>query len=381
MAVLSKTQKPQVLVAMSGGIDSSVAAYLLQQEGFEVIGITFQLYDYSRVNRREGKGGCCSIEDVDDARIVADQLGIRHYLVDTREDFKSRVIDYFANSYQQGLTPNPCVACNTFVKFDELAEHADRLGIQCYATGHYAQLIPSGDDRWVHRAKDPLKDQSYFLMGIPRQHLDRALFPCGAYTKTEIKQIAHNLGLITTQKKESMEICFVTDNNYKNFLKQEYKVSDQPGEIVTTHGEVVGSHQGLHHYTIGQRKGLGALSKEALYVVKLDSRRNQVIVGSHDELFSCGFWFKKDSVWNLDNWLNKSLHVKVRSRSPFVAASLIAKEGDSYFARFDEPQRAVSPGQFAVFYFGSQLVGGGPISKVESEIKNEQRSEAHARAS
>lgn len=356
------TMKKRVLVAMSGGVDSSVAALLLKKQGFDVIGITFQLYDFSRLNKKEGKGGCCSIEDVDDARIVADKLGIRHYLTNSRERFRKKVIDYFADSYRKGETPNPCVACNTFIKFDELEHYANLLEADFFATGHYAQILHNTSGQYeIHRALDEEKDQSYFLMGVNPKFLSRCLFPCGAFTKDQIRDLAIEAGLCVGKKKDSMEICFIANTNYKDFLKKEYQFEDQPGEIVDEKGNLLGQHQGVHHFTVGQRRGLGALGLSAYYVIAIKPESRQVIVGEAHKVFAAGMMIEASQFREASQYQGKQLTVKIRSRSPFIPVRIEGLEGNHIQARFEEPQRAVTPGQFAVFYDEKRVLGGGAI--------------------
>lgn len=352
----------RVVVGMSGGVDSSVAAYLLKKQGYEVIGLTFQVYDYSRENRKEGKGGCCSIEDVDDARVVAHKIGIRHYLVDTRPQFKDKVIQYFVDSYKSGETPNPCVACNTFIKFDELAYYAKLFDASWMATGHYARLVNEEGRVFIERSKNLAKDQSYFLMGVNPEYLPQLLFPIGDLSKEEVREFALEAGLCVTQKKESMEICFIPKNDYREFMAKEFSLEDREGDIVDEKtGQVLGRHSGAHHFTIGQRKGLGALGLDAHYVTRLDPAQNRVFVGDATRVFSSQMKIEIERFRDVDRFLNQPLQVKIRSRSQEVRARLTKINSQSALATFEEPQRAVTPGQFAVFYQGDRVLGGGAI--------------------
>lgn len=337
-----------------------MAAYLLKREGFEVVGVTFQLYDYSRQNRKEGKGGCCSIEDIQDTRGVCEKLGIKHFLFDTREHFKKRVMDYFADSYRRGETPNPCVACNTFIKFDELEYYANHVGAEFFATGHYARTVR--DDAGVHleRAKDLSKDQSYFLVGVGREKLNRCYFPVGDYEKSEIRQMALELDLPVSQKKDSMEVCFIPENDYRKFLRTEYQFEAKSGSIVNESGEVLASHGGTHEFTIGQKKGLADYGLHHFYVIDLKPAQNLVVVGPASRLLSDGVRVKGDFLLEpFGSWVDVS--VKIRSRAEPIAVRSVTSDGGTWTAQFETPQRAVTPGQFAVFYQGSRVIGGGPI--------------------
>ncbi len=359
---------------MSGGVDSSVAALLLQRAGYDVVGITFQLYDYARANREGGKGGCCSLEDVSDAREVCHRLGIQHFLVDSRERFKKRVVDYFTETYRQGLTPNPCVACNTFIKFDELDEYRASIGADFIATGHYVDTEKRGDRLYLKAAKDPLKDQSYFLVGMKRSFLDKALFPIAPYTKDEVRTMAESAGMPISTKRDSMEICFIPQNDYRHFLKTTAGFADVEGEIVNRKGEVLGKHRGFHHFTIGQKKGLADFGIHHHYVASLEAHTNRVIVDRDEGLFQDSFWFQAIDREALSEHLKRPLQVKVRSRSKAVCAQITELKSDgSGRVEFEEAQRALSPGQFAVFYDGDLLVGGGPILKRMSEFSHGER--------
>lgn len=346
---------------MSGGVDSSVAAALLQEQGYEVIGITFQLYDYSRINRKAGKGSCCSIEDVTDARSVCQKLGIKHYLMDSRERFQKRVVNYFTESYKAGKTPNPCVACNTFIKFDELAEYTGITGAQKFATGHYARLVQEGDQYYVAAAKDLSKDQSYFLMGVSQERLKACIFPLGNFTKDEIRAKAESLGLQVSNKPDSQEVCFIPNNNYRDFLKNEGGLSDDPGRVVTEEGEVLANHPGIHYFTVGQKKGLGPLGLHHYVVVRTDPTTKEVVVGVDRSLFSEGLIFESVQSSAALASSGGEIRVKIRSRSAFIPAKIMGLGAEGVTLKFDEPQRAVTPGQFAVVYKENKVLGGGPI--------------------
>lgn len=359
--------KERVLVAMSGGVDSSVAAHLLLEQGYEVVGVTFQLYDYSRLNRKEGKGGCCSLEDVDDARYVCQKLGIQHYLVDSRQRFKERVLDYFASSYKSGKTPNPCVACNTFIKFDELAHYAKAVEAKYYATGHYAKILRADGGVFLEAARDAARDQSYFLVGVGLDKLKALLLPLGDYTKDEIRKIAADLCLPVSDKPDSMEICFVPDNNYRKFLKDEYSVSDEPGNFIDESGQVIGRHPGIHHFTVGQRKGLAPFGFPTHYVLEIFAETKEVKLGLDTSLYSRSLAFDASQFEDFEAYLNRPLKVKIRSRATLTEAELSRGEKGIGLCRFKEPQRAITPGQFAVFYDGNRVVGGGPILKAMAD--------------
>lgn len=365
--------KGKVLVAMSGGVDSSVAALLLRDQGYEVIGITFQLYDYSRQNRKEGKGGCCSVEDVLDAKAVCHRLGIPHYLVDSKERFQKRVVDYFADAYKKGQTPNPCVACNTFIKFDELDDYARDVGADYYATGHYAQIRRQETGKiQLLQAVDESKDQSYFLVGVADSKLTRLLLPVGAYSKKEIREFAERAQLPVSKKPDSMEVCFVPENDYRRFLKKEYGLEDQVGEIVDEKGRKMGEHRGLHHFTVGQRKGLPSLGLNSHYVIRLEPETNQIVVGEDRSLFAQGFSFHP---FDAKVFRGRPLkgEVKIRSRAPRVPVEIVHVGDREVVARFDVPQRAVTPGQYAVFYEGNAVIGGGPIVKPVADFEDAHR--------
>src|ERR1043165_7010373 len=280
---LSANGKTRVICGMSGGVDSSATAALLLEQGYDVVGITLKLWPQDCVNRAEDK--CCGPQAVADARAVCDRLGVPFYLIDEAEEFQNRVVQYFADEYKAGRTPNPCVMCNQNLKFGRLIDRADQLGAQYIATGHFARIERRSDGRvLLKRGRDLKKDQSYFLFSLRQDQLARAMFPLGEKTKRDMREVARHCNLKTADKEESMEICFVPDNNYGKFLQEANLAQKHRGEIVDTRGQVLGHHDGIEFYTIGQRKGLGISSPKPLYVVELDAKNNRVVVGDESQL-------------------------------------------------------------------------------------------------
>jgi tRNA-uridine 2-sulfurtransferase len=353
----------RIMVAMSGGVDSSVAAALLVEQGHEVVGATMKTFCYTDSN--SAGRTCCGLDGIMDARRVAAALNVPHYVFDMEESFGRAVIDDFVAEYAAGRTPNPCVRCNSNTKIPDLLRRARKLGCSAIATGHYARTAATGDGRVrILRGVDAGKDQTYFLWGVPAAVVPHLLFPVGELTKTEVRDRARQLGLMTAEKPESQEICFVPTGDYAGFLAgrlgAEHR-SLQPGALVTSSGAVVGEHGGYARYTVGQRKGLGGGRGRPLYVLGTRPASNEVVVGSHAELF-------RDHVELGDlNWLNEapvegeSLHVQLRHRAGGVAARITAVSDASVSLRLPEPQRAVTPGQSGVLYRGDQLLGGGRI--------------------
>jgi tRNA-specific 2-thiouridylase len=355
----------RIVVAMSGGVDSSVAAALLHEEGHEVIGITMQLWGKD-VCTSAGTRLCCSVRDALDAKAVAKRLGIRHEVLELAEEFRTHVIDYFVDSYREGLTPNPCIACNTHIKFGALFERADELGASAIASGHYARAgYDVACSRHVLRqADDPSKDQSYVLFTLTQPQLARARFPLGTLTKSQVREMARSLGLATAEKPDSQDVCFVRDRDKDGFLRRELSVAEEPGPITDTQGNLLGAHQGLLGYTIGQREGLGIAIGKPLYVVAVDRPNNRLVVGSRQELLC------KMLIAERVNWVSieppagpRSAQVKIRSRHEPAAAILTPLTDHQVRVEFEEPQSAVTPGQAAVFYDGGMVLGGGWIVK------------------
>jgi tRNA-specific 2-thiouridylase len=355
----------RVLLGMSGGVDSSVAGYLLREQGYDVIGVTMKVWPQDCISRAEDK--CCGPQAVADARAVAHSLGIPHYVVDEADQFERTVIDYFTSEYQAGRTPNPCVMCNEKLKFGNLWGKAEALGCDYIATGHYAIIEHQEDRAVLRKGADPRKDQSYFLFSLRQPQLRRALTPLGAMRKPEIRKIAHSLGLKVADKIDSQEICFVPGNDYKAFLRSHLGENEfHRGEIYDVDGNFVGEHDGIELFTIGQRKGLPGGSARPRYVIDLDAKTNRVIVGGVDDLVCDEFKIDRT------NWIgrdltgeNVELAVKVRYSHPGTRATVTPLENHRARIRLHEPQRAVTPGQAAVIYDGDVVVGGGWICRGE----------------
>lgn len=359
-----------VLVAMSGGVDSSVAAALLQKRGYEVIGVTMQIWQESHPDPRYG--GCCSLGAVEDARRVARRLGISHYVLNFRRLFADTVIRDFIHEYRSGRTPNPCVQCNRFVKFDALLKKADELGCDYIATGHYARVrFNPRTGRWnLLRARDKQKDQSYVLYMLTQEQLRRVLFPLGMMpSKEETRRIAAAMGLWTANKPDSQEICFVAHaGGYHQFLREITPDAFQPGEIRDVHGRVLGKHSGIALYTVGQRRRLNIYSPVPLYVLRILPEENAIIVGTEEQLYEREMVVEQ-VVWSSIPALEKPLKVmaKIRYNAPVAPAWVYPGEApDSARVVFDQPVRAITPGQIAVFYRGETVVGGGVIRGVDS---------------
>jgi len=364
--------RDRILVAMSGGVDSSVAAALLVEEGYEVVGATMKTFCYSEV---EGPTKtCCGLDGIVDARRVADTLGIPHHVYDVEEDFTRDVIDDFVAEYARGRTPNPCVRCNSNTKFRDLLERGRLLGCEGIASGHYVWMDHSGPEPRLHRGADRNKDQSYFLWGLPPEMLGMLHFPLGRLTKPEVRDYARELGLATADKPESQEICFVPTGDYRQFLQKRLQTRHpalEPGPIVTVEGEHLGDHDGYANYTVGQRKGVPGGQSEPLYVVEIRAATRQVVVGTHDQCFRAGV-----EIAEL-NWLadppepGEVVEVQIRSRAAAVPATVISLSSTHTLA-FDRPQRAVTPGQSAVVFRGDMVLGGGRIRSAPTRSELEQ---------
>ena len=358
--------KPRVLVAMSGGVDSSLTAALLVQQGYDVIGATMQIWDKDVPENDVENRGCCSLSAVDDARRVAEKIGIPYYVLNFRDMFEETVIDYFIAEYGAGKTPNPCIACNRFVKFEGLLKKALALGAEYVATGHYARI--GYDDKLnrhtLSKGMDSTKDQSYALYHLNQNTLKHFLMPLGDYTKVRTRELAAKFGLLVANKPESQEICFIPDDDYKGFLAEKTPEALKPGDMVDLQGKVIGKHQGLPLYTIGQRKGLGIAAGTPLYVVKLDYDKNQVVVGSNEDVFASEL-IAEDlnfiTIDKLEHPITVSAKIRYGSREGTATVTPLADGG--VHVKFDQPQRAITPGQSVVFYDGDMVIGGGIIRK------------------
>uniref|UniRef100_A0A831UBN3 tRNA-specific 2-thiouridylase MnmA n=1 Tax=Geobacter metallireducens TaxID=28232 RepID=A0A831UBN3_GEOME len=361
---MTEKNRKRIVVAMSGGVDSSVTAALLKEEGHEVIGISMQVWDYSKFTARGGEkfDTCCSLDDIHDARRVAEQIGIPFYVVNFEEEFQRLVIDDFVDEYFRGRTPNPCVRCNQRVKFQLLLQKARELGADFLATGHYARIERGGDGLFhLLRGDDPGKDQSYFLFTLTQEQLARVIFPLGGMTKPEVRQQAARFGLRVAEKGESQEICFVPDNDYVRFLEEERGKGRLAGEIVDRAGNVLGRHGGTYRYTVGQRRGLGIAHPHPLYVVGVDAERRQVIVGPKEELSALGL-AAADVTWVIPPAAETvEAACKIRYRHHPVPCTVTVLPGSRAEVRFREPERSVTPGQAVVFYHGDEVLGGGWI--------------------
>lgn len=344
---------------MSGGVDSSVVAGLLKDKGFAVIGITMQIWE-----RSKDWGGCCGIGSIEDAKKVAHKLGIPHYVLNFRDVFKEKVIANFCAEYKQGRTPNPCIKCNQYLKFDALLKEAKKLGADYIATGHYARIeFDKQRKRYLlKKGIDGQKDQSYVLYMLTQEQLQHTLMPLGELTKIKVRQIAREKDLPVAEKAESQEICFIPDNNYGSFLQEHINEEAKPGPILNKEGETIGEHQGIIFYTIGQRKGLRIAAKEPLYVSAIDKENNSIIVGKKtqvygEELVVDGF----NAIYREEIKEPIKAEVKIRYLHPPASATVIPLGKDKLKVKFEQPQWAITPGQAVVFYHDSMVIGGGTI--------------------
>jgi tRNA-specific 2-thiouridylase len=362
------SRKGKVLVAMSGGIDSTVTALMLHEQGYEVVGITMKTWDYAASGGSKKETGCCNLDSFNDARMAAVQHGFPHYILDIRDEFGSFVVDNFVEEYMAGRTPNPCVLCNTHIKWRALLKRADALDCEFIATGHYASVHQHTNGRFtISKGLDETKDQSYVLWGLQQDLLSRTLLPLGPYRKTEIRQMAHDFGYPELAKKsESYEICFVPDNDYRGFLKRKVEGLEEKvngGYFVDKNGQILGQHKGYPFYTIGQRKGLDIALGKPAYVTAIDPNTNTVVLGDEEDLE------KDDMIVGGINWMKYEgigesceAITKIRYKDP-GSLSTLRPDGNNIIVRFFEKAKGIAPGQSAVFYEGDQVIGGGTINR------------------
>ncbi len=360
------SQKKKVIIGMSGGVDSSVAAAILLEQGYEVFGVTMQIWPDMAEETQKTEGGCCSLSAVDDARRVAGKLGIPYYVMNFKDIFKEKVIDYFTSEYMKGRTPNPCIACNRYVKFEALLQKAVAMGMDYVATGHYARVeYDSRLKRFLlKKSATESKDQTYALYTLTQQQLSRTLMPIGEYTKDRVRQLAGELGLSVASKPDSQEICFVEDDDYGRFICENTDYRPVSGNFTDTRGNVLGRHKGIIHYTVGQRKGLGITFGKPMYVVEINEADNTVVLGDGEEVFSDSLIASDMNFIALERLEGKmTVKAKIRYSAKAADAEIIPLDAGRVEVRFEIPQRAVTPGQAVVFYEGDIVVGGGIIDR------------------
>lgn len=353
----------KALIAMSGGVDSSVAAKMMVDEGYECIGCTMKLHDNIAEELECVANTCCSVNDVEDARSVANRLGMPYYVFNFKDDFKEKIIDKFVKSYNEGKTPNPCIDCNRYMKFDKLYERGKVLGCDFIVTGHYVRITCDEAGKYhMLKAADDTKDQSYVLYSMNQEQLAHTRFPLGGMKKAEARALAEAGGFINASKPDSQDICFVPNGDYASVIEKYSGITPKPGDFVDTKGNVMGKHKGIIHYTIGQRKGLGLALKEPAYVQRLDVENNRVILGSNEELFRCNLT-ASDVNWISGEVPGKPIRcsAKIRYKHVEQPCTVTPTGSDSFSLVFDEPQRAITPGQSVVLYDGEEVLGGGII--------------------
>lgn len=356
--------KAKVVVGMSGGVDSSVAAWLLKEQGYEVIGVTMQIWQDEDNQIQEENGGCCGLSAVEDARRVAWDLEIPYYVMNFKEEFKSNVINYFVDEYQKGRTPNPCIACNRYVKWESLLKRSMDIGAEFIATGHYAQIEKLENGRFaLKKSVTAAKDQTYALYNLTQFQLSHTLMPVGAYSKDQIRELAKGLHLEVAHKPDSQEICFIPDHDYAGFIEESTGRKAAEGNFVDLDGQVIGRHKGITHYTVGQRKGLGLSMGQPVFVVEIRPETNEVVIGKGNDVFSDTLRADKLNWMAIEGLEGREMRLSAKIRYSHKGAMCTVKEVENGLVecRFDEPQRAITPGQAVVFYQGDYVVGGGTI--------------------
>ena len=357
-------EKKKVVVGMSGGVDSSVAAWLLKKQGYDVIGVTMQIWQDELQEVQEENGGCCGLSAVDDARRVAERLDIPYYVMNFKKEFKENVMDYFVQEYIDGRTPNPCIACNRFVKWESLLRRSLDIGADYIATGHYARIAKLSNGRFaLKKSATAAKDQTYALYNLTQEQLSHTLMPVGEYTKDEIRAMAEEIGLVVAHKPDSQEICFIPDHDYAKFIEENSGHCPGEGNFVDKYGNILGRHKGITHYTVGQRKGLNLSMGHPVFVTAIRPETNEVVIGENEDVFS------RKVVCNKLNWMAISglagstmrVTAKIRYSHKGAPGEIREMEPDLVECVFEEPQRAATPGQAVVFYDGDYVVGGGTI--------------------
>lgn len=356
-------EKKKVVIGMSGGVDSSVGAYLLKEAGYDVIGVTMQIWQTEDACSLEENGGCCGLSAVEDARRVASDLGIPYYVMNFRKEFKENVMDYFIDEYLVGRTPNPCIACNRYVKWESLLKRSLDIGADYIATGHYARVVQLENGRYtLMKSATAAKDQTYALYNLTQHQLSHTLMPVGEYTKEEIREIAEKIGLQVANKPDSQEICFIPNNDYASFIEETIGKKLEAGNFVTPDGEVIGKHKGIIHYTVGQRKGLNLSMGHPVFVVAIRPETNEVVIGNAEDVFAEKLYCNNLNFMSIED-LDGDMEVTAKIRYSHQGAKAIIRkvDDDKVECVFEEPQRAITPGQAVVFYDGDYVVGGGTI--------------------
>lgn len=352
-----------VVVAMSGGVDSSVAAYILKEQGYRVIGVTMQIWQDEALQKQETEGGCCGLSAVEDARRVAQVLDIPHYVINFKQEFQIHVIDYFIREYQTGHTPNPCIACNRYVKWESLLKRSMQIGADYIATGHYARIRHMNNGRYaVEQSVTARKDQSYALYNLTQEQLARTMMPIGVYEKDRVREIADEAGLPVAHKPDSMEICFVPDGDYTSYIEEAAGMKSEPGNFVDMQGHVLGRHRGIIHYTVGQRKGLNLALGYPAFVVRINPETNEIVIGRLEDNLSEKVYISNLNYMSEQNFSeHKTYLAKICYNHAGSYGTVRRLEDDLYECIFTESQRAVTPGQALVLYDGSLVAGGGTI--------------------
>lgn len=355
--------KKKVVVGMSGGVDSSVAAYLLKEQGYDVIGVTMQIWQDEDREIQEENGGCCGLSAVDDARRVAADLGIPYYVMNFKKEFKRDVIDYFIEEYRQGRTPNPCIACNRYVKWESLLKRSLDIGADYIATGHYARIVKLDNGRYtLMRSATLAKDQTYALYNLTQEQLSRTLMPVGEYSKDEVRNIAETINLQVASKPDSQDICFVPDGDYASFIEETTGEKVVPGNFVDLDGNILGQHKGIIHYTVGQRKGLGLSLGKPVFVLEIRPETNEVVIGDNEDALSYTLRANRINFMSVEDLKgDKRVFAKIRYNHKGAWCTVKKCGEDEILCTFEEPQRAITPGQAVVLYDGDYVFGGGTI--------------------